>query len=145
MWASQSSSSSSGTGQRVGESEAGLTVLLDCVMRMPSMRDDDVCGCEAMWPSCELNSSCEKVMGLGRRASIDGEFPEEPNLWKSSWMRLLAFSSLSTNSWFFFSRASTSWRLRSREDCAARRFRRTRSTLRCSFSSSVLARFLRKG
>jgi hypothetical protein len=41
-----------------------------------------------------------------------------------------------------FSRASTSCRLRSRDDWAARRLRRTRSTRRCSFSSSVLARFL---
>ena len=37
---------------------------------------------------------------------------------------------------------STSCRLRSREDWAAWRFRRTLSIRRCSFSSSVLARFL---
>ena len=37
---------------------------------------------------------------------------------------------------------STSCRLRSREDWAAWRFRSTRSIRRCSFSSSVFARFL---
>lgn len=109
------------------------------------MMDEAVVCCGAMWPSCELNSSCEKVMGLGRRASSDGAAPDVPSLWRSSWIRLLALSSFSFSSWFFFSRASTSWRLRSRDDCAARRLRRTRSTLRCSFSSSVLARFLWEG
>lgn len=131
-------------GQSVGDSEAGLTVLLlDCaVMRMPSMREEVAVVCDAIWPSWELNSSCENVMGFGLRASNEGEEPDEPNFWRSSSIMWWALSSLSTSSWFFFSRASTSWRLRSRDDCAARRLRRTRSTLRCSFSSSVLARFL---
>lgn len=134
-------------GQRVGDSEAGLTVLLlDCaVMRMPSMREEVTVVCDAIWPSWELNSSCENVMGFGLRASNEGDEPDEPSFWRSSSMMWWALSSLSTSSWFFFSRASTSWRLRSRDDCAARRLRRTRSTLRCSFSSSVLARFLEGG
>ena len=49
----------------------------------------------------------------------------------------------SSISFFSFSSFSTSRRLRSRDDWAACLLRRTRSTRRCSFSSSVLARFLR--
>lgn len=48
-----------------------------------------------------------------------------------------------SNRFFSFSSRSTSMRLRSRDVWAAARLRRTRSIRRCSFSSSVLARFLR--
>lgn len=47
---------------------------------------------------------------------------------------------LASSSSFSFWSTSYSCRLRSRELCAARRFRLTRSMRRCSFSSSVLAR-----
>lgn len=102
--------------------------------------------------------SCENVTGRGEAC---GEavvaLPRNTAIWpvncsSSRWsIRFLASRSARriSRSWlrrsiacFWASRASTSMRLRSRDDCAARRLRRTRSTRRCSFSSSVLARFL---
>ena len=58
---------------------------------------------------------------------------------RSAFSRFVQRSSMSD---FSFWSASASSRLRSLDDWAARRLRRTRSILRCSFSASVLARFL---
>jgi hypothetical protein len=116
--------------------------------------------------SREPKSSWENVTGVGaeRSSNCDGvEAIDEdrktvmvPVNCSSSRMRSSFFACMSAKrisrsafrlsmARFSFSRASTSCRLRSRDDWAARRLRRTRSTRRCSFSSSVFARFLESG
>ena len=73
--------------------------------------------------------------------------------WATCWLSRLFSASICAKRWrrnsfccsianFSPSSFSTSNRFRSREVWAAARFRRTRSIRRCSFSSSVLARFL---
>ena len=64
-------SSISGTGVRVGEREAGLTVLLDG-MAVNSCSSEPALSTDKPCPSWELKSSCEKVTGDGRRASKVG-------------------------------------------------------------------------
>ena len=60
------------------------------------------------------------------------------SFWASCWCRALICN---LRAWFSTSRRSASWRLRSRELCAAARLRLIRSMRRCSFSSAVFARF----
>lgn len=146
---SSSSSSASGTGVRVGEREAGLTVELGRAVRSSSCWKEFASPDVMLWPSWELKSSWERVTGDGRSASNDGDVmvmaPVVRTFWSSPIRAAFccrAWSRSASSSLLRFSRPSTSWRFRSREDWAARRFRSTRSTRRCSFSSSVLARFL---
>lgn len=143
---SSSNSGSSGTGVSAGEIEAGLIVLgvwLD-LLTSSSIRFILASeGCvESPWNSWEGNRGCDRVMEL-----LLGAAPPRSGLtfFSSSCNIALALWSSNTaasRSLFFCAKASVSCRLRSRDDWAARRFRRTRSTRRCSFSSSVLARFL---
>ena len=151
----------SSTGRISGEMEERLIVwtgwdtTVDCVL------------VGRVSASLELKSSCENVTGVGacrncsERAGDDA--PDEPrktvmppvNCSNSRWsIAFLASESARRNSRscarlsmarFSASNASTSCRLRSLDDWAARRLRRTRSTRRCSFSSSVFARFLCNG
>lgn len=130
----------SGTGGRAGERETGSIVPeLKKGWRVASESETNE------WLFLELKSSCERVIGVFAVARTT----DLPWTWvKRSYsmvFSLRAFSSCSSSWRFRISRASTSRRFRSREDCAARRFRRTRSTRRCSFSSSVFARFLHRG
>lgn len=138
----------SGTGVSSGEREAGLTVgLADDIMRSLTRLECSGVGLSSSW---EPKSCWDKVMGLSRRESRGEDervtTPESrrKRLSSSTSIRLAfcALRSKVSSSLFRISRASTSSRLRSREDWAARRLRRTRSTRRCSFSSSVFARFL---
>lgn len=137
------------TGDNSGESEAGLTVglavdLMSWSTRLAAHSLDTLC------PSCELKSSCDRVMGLSWSELIvddDRATTPEPHRKRFSSSTKIkfafwAFTSMVSSSLLRSSRASTSRRLRSRDDWAARRFLKTRSTRRCSFSSSVLARFL---
>jgi len=105
------------------------------------------------WPSWELKSSLDRV-GESEWSLSKGVVVRvtTPDCWRkrrsSSRSLILYFSTerrRASSSLFRTSSASTSWRFRSREDWAARRLRRTRSTRLCSFSSSVLARFLESG
>ena len=140
----------SGTGPSSGESDAGLTVGLVVVIISSSTSALPGCSELALWPSCELKSSGDSEIWLSRRESRGDDdrvtTPESRRKrWSSSTRSRLAFWALRrsvSSSLLRCSRASTSSLLRSREDWAARRLRRTRSTRRCSFSSSVLARFL---
>lgn len=143
----------SATGRISGDSEAGLTVRTA----------DSTTGCESRvacvvcFTSCEPKSSWEKVTGGGEENCSEWRGEETlvrrpVNCSSSRWsIRFLASISASRSSrsrflcstaCFAASKASTSNRLRSLEDWAARRLRRTRSTRLCSFSSSVFARFL---
>lgn len=63
------SSGDSSTGDRLGEMDAGLTVALPLFdeMRRSSMIVEELV--LALWPSCELKSSCERVTGISRRAA----------------------------------------------------------------------------
>lgn len=148
---SSCSSAASGMGVSAGERDAGLTVLLVVGwMDFRSWSSELAPPTAAPWPSWELKSSCEKVTGVWRRPSKDGEalLTTPAPCWNfrisSRSVRLIccAWRSAASSSLFLLSRPSTSRRFRSRDDWAARRLRRTRSTRRCSFSSSVLARFL---
>lgn len=118
------SSDSSGTGDRQGDSAMGSTVALgDTVVSV---------GWCVVWG---LKSSCDRggrplAFRICASSSMSRAF-----ICSACWMA-------ASRSLFLFSSCSTSCLLRSREDWAARRFRRTRSTRRCSFSSAVLARFL---
>lgn len=148
--AAESALGSSGTGDNSGDNEAGLTVGLavDLISWSTRLAAESS---EGLWPSCELKSSCDRERG-GSRSAFRGDddrvrTPESRrNRVSSCANNMLAFCaswSMVSSSLLRISRASTSRRFRSREDWAARRFLRTRSTRRCSFSSSVLARFLR--
>lgn len=155
----------SATARISGESEAGFTVLgcgstRDCVEmgRLSASVDEPKSSCEKVMGVCVCRncSVCSGDAGDGadepRKTAID-EFP--PTRSSSAWYaahRASASAKRIKRSWFCrstacfsASSASTSCRLRSRDDCAARRLRRTRSTRRCSFSSSVFARFLESG
>ncbi len=148
---SSSSSAASGMGPRDGEREAGLTVpwLEDGRDWKYSSTREAPARREAA-PSCELKRGCEKVRGVWRSASnVGAPLDTTPvparrprSCPASSLLSSCARRRAASRSLFLCSRLSTSRRLRSREDWAARRFLRTRSTRRCSFSSSVLARFL---
>jgi hypothetical protein len=146
------------TGRISGERDAGLTVREGWVSRGEAWAlMDDVVSAESRGPK----RSCEKVTGRGDWCGDAAvELPRKTamvpvNCSSSRWsMRFLASRSAKriSRSWFrrsiavfWASRASTSCRLRSLDDWAARRLRRTRSTRRCSFSSSVFARFLPVG
>lgn len=139
---------SSGTGDSAGDSEAGLTVGLTVELMSSSTRL--AVSFKGLWPSWELNSSGDRDRGASRSGfKGDDDRVTTPvsrlNCFSSSSNAKLAnfaVVSIASSSLLRCSNASTSRRFRSREDWAARRFRRTRSTRRCSFSSSVLARFL---
>lgn len=137
------------TGVSSGDREAGLTVgLADDMMRSPTRLDEG--SGPALSSFWEPKSCWDSVMGLSRSESSGDEeritTPESrrKRLSSSTSIRFAfcAFRSSVSSSLFRTSSASTSSLLRSRDDCAARRLRRTRSTRRCSFSSSVFARFL---
>lgn len=149
----------SSTARISGERAAGLTV---CRFGGDAVEYGELTDC--LGASCELKSSCENVTGEGACLNCSvwaGDDPRKtviffPLLARSSsssrsTSSLLARSFANCNSMSFTllssccltaSSASTSKRLRSLDDWAARRLRRTRSTRRCSFSSSVFARFL---
>lgn len=138
-----STTSASATGVSSGEMEAGSMVSSWLGTRMKSFIVPDLVSGAVSGPP---NRGVDRVRGLGWHEAM-GEEPRR-NLLSSSINIMFCFRwSLRSfsSSVLRFSKASTSCRLRSRDDCAARRFRRTRSTLRCSFSSSVLARFLVRG
>lgn len=150
-WWMMDTSSGCGAGERVGESDAGFTVALDWVdCRRSSTREIGE-SAEVRRTSWEPKSSGRSVTELfdvekSRGAEDRGITPESRRIFVSSSINLAlacwAWFRAASSSLFLLSRASTSSLLRSLEDCAARRLRRTRSTRRCSFSSSVLARFL---
>jgi hypothetical protein len=150
----------SSTGRISGDREAGFTV---CV-------GSDLIGWVLIgrsWASREPKSSWENVTGVGAErscsdcpgveaADVERKTVIPPVNASSSRIRSSFFACMSakriSRSWFrrsialfSASSASTSCRLRSLDDWAARRLRRTRSTRRCSFSSSVFARFLESG
>lgn len=143
----RSSAAESGTGASSGEREAGFTVGLTVDRMIWSIRD-----CSELldfWPSWEPKSCWDKVILSWRESRGEEERVTTPELRRkrlssSTSIRLVFWALIKSvsSSLLRFSSASTSSRLRSREDWAARRFRRTRSTRRCSFSSSVFARFL---
>ncbi len=146
------SSAVSTTGFNSGERDAGLTVAFDSGIRMKSSITPDVTP-EVPWVAESIeepNKAWDKVRGEGSKLSKGDEPLLEPaellrSFFISSTNMFTVLSRLSkaaSSSLHLCSRASTSCRFRSREDWAARRLRRTRSTRRCSFSSSVLARFL---
>lgn len=134
-------------GPSSGDKEAGFTVGLE-VERISS--STKVCS-ELVWlASSETPKSCCDNVTLSRSGSSGEDervtTPEfrRKRLSSSTSIKLAFWALMSSSSscWLRCSRASTSRRLRSLDDWAARRFLRTRSTRRCSFSSSVLARFL---
>lgn len=152
------------------ERESGLTVglMADCMVLWVSLR---VCGviiscliegsCSSAnksfvnaigdWP---LKVCCRLGVVFAEGRKVGERSPWIPpvafwSLFSSSAHLVAMFANCNSKSLFLrsicrfsASRASTSCRFRSLDDWAALRFLKTRSTRRCSFSSSVFARFL---